>query len=65
MILKGGETSNVLLHEVPNGPFRSESLQPGREILVTAQASGFAPAHKKLILAEGEKVEATFVLKPR
>jgi hypothetical protein len=40
------------------------SLQPDREILVSARAGGFAPARQKLTLAEGENREAGGVEEP-
>jgi beta-lactamase regulating signal transducer with metallopeptidase domain len=63
-ILKGGVNSDVLFQEQRDGRLRSTSLQPGRELLVTAQAAGFAPASQKLTLAEREHLEVKLVLKP-
>jgi hypothetical protein len=63
-ILKDGVNSHVLFRDEPDGRLRSVSLQPDREFLVTAQAAGFAPASRKLTLAEGEKLEVKLILKP-
>ena len=64
-ILKGGVQSNVRFSEQQDGRFLSESLQPGREVNITAQAPGFQPASRKLKLPEGGNQELTLVLEPR
>jgi hypothetical protein len=63
-ILKGGVNSNILFQEEHDGRLRSTSLQPDREILLSARAGGFAPASQKLTLAEGEARVLTLFLKP-
>jgi RNA polymerase sigma factor (sigma-70 family) len=62
-IVRDGVNSNVHFEEQPDGAFRSTSLHPGREFVITAQIAGRAPAYQTLTLAEGEKRELTLVLK--
>ena len=63
-ILKGGVNSHVRFQEEQDGRFRSASLQPGREMQITAQARRGQASEAEATLAEGEKVEVKLILKP-
>ncbi|MFO0951248.1 MAG: hypothetical protein U0835_08865 [Isosphaeraceae bacterium] len=63
-ILKGGVQSDVSL-EQQGDRYRTSQLAPDREVLVTVLADGYAPASRKLKLAEGKVEELTLVLEPK
>jgi hypothetical protein len=64
-ILKGGVHSDVSLEEQGDGRYRTSQLVPDREVEVTVKADGFAPATRKVKLAEGKTEEVTLVLEPK
>jgi hypothetical protein len=63
-ILKSGVQSDVSLEEQGDGRYRTSQLVPDREVNVTVKADGFAPASRKVTLAEGKIEEMTLVLEP-
>jgi len=64
-VMKGGVRSDVSLEEQGDGRYRTSQLVPDREVVVTAQADGYASASRKLKLAEGKTEEVTLVLEPK
>jgi len=65
LILAGGVQSDVNFEKQEDGRFRSEQLQPDLEFSVTAEADGFKPASRKLMIPEGKTEETTLVLEPQ
>ena len=61
----GGGKTEAIQDEQYDGRYRTSQLLPDREVNVTVSADGFAPASRKLTLAEGKIEEVTFVLEPK
>jgi hypothetical protein len=64
-ILAGGHQSDVNFEKQEDDRLRSEQLQPDLEFTVTAEADGFKPASRALVLAEGKTEEITLVLEAK
>ncbi len=65
IVLKNGESTEILFDRQADGRFRATEITPDRELKITAFADGFQPASRKVKIPEGKTEDVTFVLEPR